>query len=84
LYAVKQEERVTIEQIMTSLKQNNNGTLTLSHAGIEFRIAIPKNDFEYTFVQKEEWLYKRKDRDIKHKLIHHLGGGHCGVGPFKY
>jgi xanthine dehydrogenase accessory factor len=81
LYPVKKEDIDTIEQIIASLEQNKNGTLNLSPAGIEFRDAVPENNFEYKFRSEDEWLYKEKT-GYKNKLFI-IGGGHCALALSK-
>ncbi|HEY6062425.1 MAG TPA: XdhC family protein [Chitinophagaceae bacterium] len=81
LYPVKKEDVGSVEKIIISLKQNRNGTLILSPAGLEFTDAVPGNDFEYRFQAEDNWLYKEKT-GYKNKLFI-IGGGHCALALSK-
>jgi xanthine dehydrogenase accessory factor len=76
-YKVKEEDKITIQQIISSLEQNKNGTLVLSPAGISFDNAIPEKNYDYTFESEDNWLFKEKAGYKEQLFI--IGGGHCAL-----
>src|SRR5258705_3092576 len=77
LYTVKENDHPTISNIIASLEQNKNGTLTLSPAGIAFSETAAERDFYYAFQSEDDWLYKEKT-GYKNQLTI-IGGGHCAL-----
>jgi xanthine dehydrogenase accessory factor len=77
LYRVKEKDLQSVLQIITSLENYKNGTLTLSPGNLLFDDAIPENDFDYIFKSKEDWIYKEKT-GYKNQLFI-IGGGHCAL-----
>jgi xanthine dehydrogenase accessory factor len=77
LYPVQQKDKNTIAEIIDSLEQHKNGTLTLSPAGIQFGSVIPPSNFEYRFNSETDWLFKEKT-GYKNQLFI-IGGGHCAL-----
>lgn len=77
LYRLKKKDNLTVQRIIASLKQNRNGTLILSPAGIQFRNNVLKTDFEFHFRSDRNWLYKEKT-GYKNQLFV-IGGGHCAL-----
>jgi xanthine dehydrogenase accessory factor len=77
LYPVQQKDAAVIQNIITSLQENKNGTLILSPGQIEFDNTIPGKDFTYHFESEEQWLYKEKTGYKKQLFI--IGGGHCAL-----
>jgi xanthine dehydrogenase accessory factor len=77
LYEVKENDHVTVQNIIASLEKNKNGTLILSPGGIQFNEAIPEKDFEYSFQSENDWIYKEKT-GYKNQLSI-IGGGHCAL-----
>jgi len=77
LYHVQKEDQDRIEQIISSLEQNKNGTLKLSPAGIEFSSSIPKENFEFSIRSEQDWQYTEKT-GYKNQLFI-IGGGHCAL-----
>ncbi len=77
LYPVKKEDTVTIQNIITSLEQNKNGSLRLSPGGIFFLENIPLKDFHFSMVSEEDWEYEEKT-GYKNQLFI-VGGGHCAL-----
>ena len=70
IYRVATEDIHTIEQIITSLQQNENGTLQLSPAGIRFNVAIPATDFYFSMTSETEWVYREKTGYKNHLLCY--------------
>lgn len=77
LYPLKNSDGQTIQQIIGSLEQNKNGTLTLSPAGISFSEKIPVKDFTFNMQNETEWEYTEKT-GYKNQL-YIVGGGHCAL-----
>lgn len=77
LYPVKQEDAVVVKNIIASLEQYKNGTLTLSPGKFLFTDSVPLNDFEYSFQDENDWIYKEKT-GYKNQLFI-IGGGHCAL-----
>ncbi len=77
LYRIKEEDKVPVQQIVSSLEQYKNGTLLLSPDGLQFDISVPEKDFDYTFRSESDWLYKEKT-GYKNQLFI-IGGGHCAL-----
>ncbi len=77
LYQVKKEDTVIIQNIITTLGQNKNGTLTLSSAGIAFTDVISTTDFSFAMQSENDWLYQEK---LGYKnLLYIIGAGHCAL-----
>lgn len=81
LYKIKEEDKITIQRIISSLEQNKNGTLILSPAGINFDPAIPEKIFGYTFQSEDNWLFKEQTGFREQLFI--IGGGHCALALSK-
>lgn len=77
LYRVAPEDIQPIEQIITSLQQNQNGTLQLSPAGLRFNDAIPATDFYFSMTADTEWVYREKTGYRNHLYV--IGAGHCAL-----
>ena len=63
LYKISLKDKPTIQNIIASLAQNNNGTLQLSPDGLVFKDAVPEKDF--AFVEKR---YVKDNRLKGYKL----------------
>lgn len=81
LYPVQSKDAKHIENIISSLLQNKNGTLILSPEDFQFISNIPATDFEYHFQSEDNWLYKEKTGYKNHLYI--IGGGHCALALSK-
>jgi xanthine dehydrogenase accessory factor len=77
LYIVRAEDISSVQHIITSLVENNNGTLVLSPIGIQFEHNVPSKDFAFVMHSEENWLYKEKI-GYKNSLTI-IGGGHCSL-----
>jgi xanthine dehydrogenase accessory factor len=76
-YPVNEKDLTVIRNIISSLEENKNGTLTLSPEGIQFDFSVPEKDFEYSFQSEDDWLYKEKNGHKNQLFI--IGGGHCAL-----
>jgi xanthine dehydrogenase accessory factor len=77
LYPVRENDSAIIQNIITSLGQHKNGTLTLSPEGLSFDDIIPETDFLFTMQSEHDWLFKEKT-GYKNQLFI-IGGGHCAL-----
>lgn len=77
LYTVQITDVIDIENMISSLQHNKNGTLVLSPKGIRFIPTTPEKDISYTFYTEDNWLYKEKT-GYKNQL-YIIGGGHCAL-----
>jgi len=77
LYLLKPEDLTTIQNIISLLEKNQNGTLILSPNRIQFNESVPCKDYEFVMHTDEDWFYKEK---IGYKnLLSIIGGGHCSL-----
>lgn len=81
LYPVKEKDAEVVQNIITSLKQNKNGSLRLSPEGLFFSSAIPAKDFQFSMQSEEDWGYVEKT-GYKNQLFI-IGGGHCALALSK-
>jgi xanthine dehydrogenase accessory factor len=77
LYRVQDDDAATIDRIIHSLDQRQNGLLRLSPAGLQFEDTPPANDFTFRMQSEGEWLYEEKT-GYKNRL-YIIGGGHCSL-----
>ena len=77
LYQIKKADLSSIESIILSLSNHQNGTLLLSPSGLAFNEARPNHDFEFTMESESNWTYKEKT-GYKNQLFI-IGGGHCSL-----
>ena len=77
IYRLKEEDVETVQQIIASLEQKKNGTLTLTPDGIRFTKNIPANDFHFEMNNEGDWLYREKTGYKDQLYI--IGGGHCAL-----
>ena len=66
-----------VESIIHSLEQHQNGTLTLSKAGILFYANPPEVDYGFFNPSEADWLYVEKTGYKNNLYI--IGGGHCAL-----
>jgi xanthine dehydrogenase accessory factor len=77
LYFVNESDRQIIEELLVSLDKNENGTLILSPAGIQFLKEPAVVDFSFEQRSAEDWEYREKTG--YRKLLTIVGGGHCAL-----
>lgn len=77
VYQVPSSATTTIQQIISSLEQNKNGTLQLSPAGLQFTPDTPETDFYFSMISETDWLYREKTGYKNH--LHVIGAGHCAL-----
>lgn len=80
LYRIQDKDIPVIHAIVHSEKNNKNGTLELSGAGIRFSEEIPIDNFDFSqsgeeFMLNEKTGYKN--------ILHIIGGGHCALALSK-
>lgn len=81
LYPVSDKDREPIQQIITSIEQNKNGTIQLSPAGLQFFAEAPGTDFSFTMISDDDWLYRERTGYKNH--LHIIGAGHCALALSK-
>jgi xanthine dehydrogenase accessory factor len=77
LYRIAHQDSNTIQQIIKSLEENQNGTLQLSPAGLQFSKQVPTDDHYFTMTSDTDWVYREKTGYINH--LHVIGAGHCAL-----
>ena len=80
LYRIQDTDIPFIREIISSEKNNQNGTFELSNAGIRFTETISAADFEFSQTG-EEFILKEKT-GFKN-ILHIIGGGHCAMALSK-
>jgi len=81
LYTVKNEDEPAIDNIVSSLKENKNGTLQLSPQGIVFFPAVPDKNYELQFKGDDDFLFTEKTGYKNILCI--IGAGHCALALSK-
>lgn len=81
LYRLKLIDAPTVQNIISSLEQNKNGTLFLFPSGINFTDSVPITDFHFLMRSEEDWEYIEKTGYKNHLFI--IGGGHCSLALSK-
>ena len=81
LYPISDKDREPIQQIITSLEQNRNGTLQLSPAGLQFSAEAASTDFSFDMLSDDDWLYRERTGYKNH--LHIIGAGHCALALSK-
>lgn len=77
VYLIKSTDMPAILHIISSLKNNSHGTLTLLPGGIQFENIVPLNDYEFRMSSEDDWVYHEK---TGHKnILTIIGGGHCSL-----
>lgn len=77
LYTLQPADLSHVENIIQSLEQHQNGTLTLSSAGILFYDDPPEVDYGFFMPSEGDWLYVEKTGYKNNLYI--IGGGHCAL-----
>jgi len=81
LYRVQQDDATAIRNMLHSLEQNKNGTLTILPSGIGFSPTSATENFHFEFRSEQDWIYSEKT-GYKNKLFI-VGGGHCALALSK-
>ena len=77
LYQLKDDDKKTVEKIITTLEDNRNGSLRLNPSGIHFSDTVPEWKHRFELRSNEDWEYEEL-LGYKHKLTI-IGGGHCAL-----
>ena len=77
LYTASATDAEKVQQIITSLEQEQNGTLQFSPAGLQFFPAVPETDYFFTMTTEQDWIYQEKTGYKNH--LHIVGAGHCSL-----
>lgn len=81
LYRVRQSDLTIVQNVIQSLEQHQNGTLTFSPGGINFSTTSPEKDFNFAMQSEIDWKYVEKT-GYKNQLFI-IGGGHCALALSK-
>jgi xanthine dehydrogenase accessory factor len=81
LHTLQPADSAAIENIIQSLEQHQNGTLTFSPAGIRFFAEIPDLDYYFSMQSEHDWKYLEKTGYKNNLYI--IGGGHCALALSK-
>lgn len=81
LHTLQPGDKISIENIIQSLERQQNGTLTLSPAGIQFYADSPDVDYGFFIQSEDDWLYVEKTGYKNNLYI--IGGGHCALALSK-
>lgn len=77
LYPVHKMDIGHVQNIISSLEKNKNGSLRFSPSGLKFSENIPGKDFHFSMRTEDDWEYEEKT-GYKNKLFI-IGGGHCAL-----
>jgi len=77
MYQAGNKDLSAIDQIIQTLQLNQQGTLILSSAGVDFTTSLSKKNFEFTRQSEQNWTYREKIGLSDH--LHIIGGGHCSL-----
>jgi xanthine dehydrogenase accessory factor len=77
IYAPRLSDLSTIKEIILSIEQHRNGTLTLNPQGLFFSNIIPQGNYTFTFNHEDDWVYTEKTGYKNYLFI--IGGGHCSL-----
>jgi xanthine dehydrogenase accessory factor len=77
LYPIHEKDTSHIQNMIASMQRNGNGTFHLSHNGILFSAAPPKQNFYFKQENETDFLYQEKT-GYKNEL-HIIGAGHCSL-----
>ena len=77
LYPVIAKDALVIQQIILTIEQNKNGSLSLSPGQLSFSPSIPAKNFHFSFISDDDWEYIEKT-GYKNQLFI-IGGGHCAL-----
>ena len=77
IYRLREDELVTVRDIIDSLEKDKNGTLILTPGKLEFLDKPAANDYDFIFQSEEDWSYKEKTGYKNYLFV--IGGGHCSL-----
>lgn len=82
IYRVRRDDISHIENLITSLEQNRNGTLRLTPEGILFEDVVTEKDFEINLKSENDPIaigWKYTERTGYKNQLYIIGGGHCAL-----
>ena len=77
IYPIQHNDAAAIDNIISCLSENMNGTLALTSSGIAFSEAIPGQTFHFSMKDEADWEYTEMLGYRDHLYI--VGGGHCAL-----
>lgn len=81
LYRANATDLPSVEKMVNSLQENKNGCLTLNATGIHFEAEAPEQNFSFTLLDDQNFIYQEKT-GFKNRLFV-VGGGHCSLALCK-
>jgi len=76
-YQLQASDKPAIDALATSLREFENGTLTISNHGIAFNKNVPGQN--YDCVQEEPDNFVMIEKSGLKNQLHIIGGGHCAL-----
>ena len=80
LYHIQDKDIPSIKEIISSERNNKNGTLEITNNGISFSETASPPHFEFNQAEEEFVL---KERTGFKNILHIVGGGHCALALSK-
>src|SRR6185436_7712502 len=77
IYPVKENDIVQIQNLISSLEADKNGTLKISPEGIIFSDLIPQENYFFQMNGEHDFEFIEKTGFKNHLFI--IGGGHCSL-----
>lgn len=77
IYRISEKDSSAIQDIITYLEKNKNGTLRILPDGIYFSDAITDKSFSFNYKNEDDWEYTERLGYTNHLYI--VGGGHCAL-----
>lgn len=81
IYPVSKKDTADILTLLTSLENNNIGSLRLTPGSLSFSSEIPATNYQFSKQSETDWVYIEKT-GYKNQLFI-IGGGHCSLALSK-
>jgi xanthine dehydrogenase accessory factor len=81
LYRIKDKDKTTVEKIILSLNNFENGTLTITNDTFSYSDKTAERDYLFQMHKEDDFVYVEKT-GIKNRL-YIIGAGHCGLALSK-
>ena len=77
VYELQSGDRQAINDLVASLRQQQNASLKISPAGLEFLAEMPEKN--YSFLPINETDFELVEKTGFKNILHIVGGGHCAL-----
>jgi xanthine dehydrogenase accessory factor len=77
LYPVKETDLLQIQNLISSLEENKNGTLKITSEGISYSDSLPEENYLFQLKNENSFEFIEKTGYKNHLFI--IGGGHCSL-----